>query len=117
MRGRLQPDALKCTGSQNRELSGLLHGHRFQRRNLTVLKLGAYTGKPYLQLLGLSGPTARLVHGQVASYTRASIFTYTILGLPYYTYSIMGPQSPILIIKSLTFSHIKFTNLHNTSPR
>ena len=30
----------------------------------------------------------------------ASIITYIILGVPYYKYSIMGPQNPILIIKA-----------------
>ena len=32
----------------------------------------------------------------------ALIITYIILGVPYYKYSIMGPKTPILIIKAPT---------------
>ena len=36
----------------------------------------------------------------VGATTPLRIVTYTIFGVPYYNYSIMGPQNPILIIKA-----------------
>ena len=33
-------------------------------------------------------------------YFRGLVITYTILGVPYYNYSIMGPKNPFLISKA-----------------
>ena len=43
--------------------------------------------------LTLNPPSAKGVSGYDSSSTGASIITYTILGVPYYNYSIMGPQN------------------------
>ena len=37
---------------------------------------------------------------QLGCTTGAQIITNTIVGLPYYTFSIIGPKNPILLIKA-----------------
>ena len=43
---------------------------------------------------------------RIGGYSGAEIITNTVLGLPYYNYSTMGPKAVILMIKALTLCGI-----------
>ena len=53
------------------------------------------TKSRFLLALDLQGPDL-----QVSDNLGAFLIAYTILGVPYYNYSIIYPQSPILIIQA-----------------